>query len=118
MHDYKGIVLHLLSLTLRHSTGMELTSNSVEFCFESTSPWDAVLLLFLNVLMLHVGDIVQESEEPIHDDLADFTGVSAVINIQLVLNHALVAAKELSLGMEEVTQFLVLGAGLDYSNGF
>ena len=53
----------------------ESSNEGIELFLEGRSPWDAVLLLFLNVFAGHVSSIVQQHDVPLHDSITILAGV-------------------------------------------
>ena len=113
MHKFEGIqVLSKLGAIVDEAS-MQVISGGEEFFLEGGSPWDAVLLLLLNVFAGHIGGIIQKCNESLHEFLAVLLSLNTLVDVDLLIDETLGAECLLSCLMEELLGRVILGIHLD-----
>ena len=78
------------SILINHQL-VQVVSVGIKFLFERAAPRDSILLLFLDVLVWHLGRIVEKSGETMHHCLAESTGTDAFGYIDTLFDEHLAA---------------------------
>ena len=100
MEEKEGLIVRVESLFTDASLE-SFISEFKELFLEGRSPRDAVFLLLLNMLNVHVGGIIQKGYVPLHHLLAECTRILTGFTIDIEVDEALGAVCLARLLVEE-----------------
>ena len=88
MKEEEGLIVRVESL-IADASLESFISELIKLFLEGRSPGDAILLLLLNMLNVHVRGIIKKGHVPLHHILAELTGILTSITVDIKVDEAL-----------------------------